>query len=105
MSLFSGECQELAPCAVPVRQKGDNKYGISTTTSVQTHQHQSENSASRKSSTPASEADNDNNVAEKKESLGENKTGPTEGGEGEEEEGGQNDDSKIVPAPLSSVTR
>ncbi|CAL8143581.1 unnamed protein product [Orchesella dallaii] len=105
MSLFSGECQELAPCAVPVRQNGDNNYGGTTTisTSAQTHQHQSGNSARRKSSATAIEADNDNRTEKKGAgSDGENETGPEDPGE---DEGVQNDESKIVPAPISSVTR
>lgn len=127
MSLFSGDCTELAPCSVPVQHIGQiGSYGeqqqgtasttstATTTTSALVHPPQS-----RKSSTATAIENADGSGTGEQEGLQgkdgqrtetENGTGNTTANGGEHERGGDGeheggeDDAKITPAP-SSVTR
>ncbi len=118
MSLFSGDCQELAPCAVPVQHPSQTNYGSNTATTSTTAlgNPQQLQPQSRKSSNASTAIDmgcavggNDvHNSQARQETDG---ACNAEGGSAEPVNGskndntqGEDDESKITRAP-SSVTR
>lgn len=113
MSLFSGDCQELAPCAVPLHQNGDNYGGANSTnsaastsgtTSALQQQSQSRNPTSRKSSSTVIESDSENVAATEGKGNQQCEAAPATTGPSRAQDE-PNDESKITPVPPSSVTR
>lgn len=111
MSLFSGDCQELAPCAVPVHHNGDKYDGpAATTTSAATtgsttatihYQQQCKNEPSTAAERrPSSVAVGNQQGEPDPTGLGTSGSG----GRGADSEH-NNEEAKISPAPPSSVTR
>lgn len=117
MSLFSGDCQELSPCAVPVQHPSQTNYGTNTATTSTTalgnpKQLQPQSRKSSIASTAidigCAEGGAVHKSQERKETDG---TCNVEGGNAECANGsknhntqGEDDASKITRAP-SSVTR